>query len=136
MTTPKITTDVEQAIDEIRKGFPGRPIDVAPDDDGGAYVTVHDLLLGAQYLPSTSWIGFHITFQYPHAGIYPHYTTAALKRADGKALGEGIHQPREWKTPSHTEPATMLSRKSHGWHASRDTAAVKLQMVLEWIRTR
>jgi hypothetical protein len=136
MTTAKLTTQVKQAIEEIRKAFAGHSVDVEPDNDGGAYVTVDSLFLGDQFVPSTSWIGFHITYQYPHAGIYPHHTAGDLMRADGQALGEAIHQGREWKTPSRTRSAMVFSRKSHGWDASRDTAAVKLQMVLEWIRTR
>ena len=132
MTTRKFAPAVEEAVDEIRKAFPRHSVVAEPDDDGGAFVTVSDLFLGDQYEPAASWIGFHITFQYPHADIYPHNTTAALKRRNGQPLGEGFHTGKEWKTPSRTEPATMMSRKSKDFNAARDTAAVKLRKILDW----
>lgn len=136
MTTPSLAPAVEEAVTDIRKSFAGHSVDAEPDADGGAFVTVHDLLLGEQYEPSVSWIGFHLTFQYPHADIYPHNTVAGLKRKNGEDLGQGFHTDgKEWKTPSRSQPATMMSRKSKDWDPARDTAAVKLQKVLDWIRS-
>ncbi|MGC3971631.1 MAG: hypothetical protein QM775_31085 [Pirellulales bacterium] len=98
---------------------------------------MQNLFLGKQYEPNTSWIGFRLTFQYPEAGIYPHHTIAGLKRVDGNPLGEAFHPDNQkWETPSRKEPSTMLSRKSNNWDGNRDTALTKLQMVLEWLRTR
>ena len=36
------------------------------------------------------WIGFRITFQYPYADVYPHFTNANLARSDGRSLGGGF----------------------------------------------
>jgi hypothetical protein len=126
--------DVEQAIAEIRATVAGHQVDVEPDPDGGAYVTVRDLHLGDQYAPSVSWVGFHITFQYPHADVYPHYCVAGLKK-NGTDVDKPFHKA-EWKPPSGMVPATSVSRKSNHWNAAADTAAIKLLKVLEWVRSQ
>jgi hypothetical protein len=127
---------VEQAIEEIRKSFVGRQVDVQADDDGGAFIKVHDLDVGQQYEPERSWVAFHITFQYPFADVYPHYLLAALKRKDGAGLGEAFNAGSEWKTPAGSEPAVCVSRRSNHWDSAADTAAIKLDKVLTWIRSR
>lgn len=127
---------VEQAVGDIRRSVPASTLDVEPDADGGAFVTLHGIDLGPTYEPATSFIGFHITFQYPHADIYPHFVVAGLKRNDQKPLGEGFHADKEWITPTQTLKATMVSRRSNHMDAAVDTAVTKLQKVLEWIRSR
>jgi len=113
---------VEKAIADIRATFAAHRVDVEPDPAGGAYVTVHDLPLGDQYVPSVSWIAFHITFQYPHADVYPHYCIAGLKKR-GVDVTDPFHKG-EWKTPSVTSPATSVSRKSNHWNPATDTAVI------------
>jgi len=125
---------VEQAIADIRTTFVNHQVDVEPDADGGAYVKVHNLHLGDQYAPSVSWVGFHITFQYPHADVYPHFCLAGITK-NGAALAAPFHKG-EWKPPSGAVPATSVSRRSNHWNASVDTAAIKLMKVLEWIRSQ
>jgi hypothetical protein len=127
---------VEQAIEEIRKSFVGQRVDVEADDDGGAFVRVHDLEIGEQYETERSWVAFHITFQYPFADVYPHFCGADVKRKDGAALGEGFSAGAQWKTKSQSEAAIQVSRRSNHWDSSADTAAIKLDKVLTWIRSR
>jgi hypothetical protein len=126
---------VQQAVDEIRNAYPGHKLDVSPEDDGGAFVKVHDLIIGKQYQPESSWVAFRITFQYPFADVYPHYCVANLTRKDGRALGEGFSQ-NVWKSPAGDEPATMMSRRSNRLDAATDTAALKLAKVLDWMKSR
>ncbi len=127
---------VEQAIDEIRKSFLGHQVDVEADDDGGAFVKVHNLCLGPQYEPERSWVAFHVTFQYPFADVYPHFVPGGLKRKDGAVLGEAFNAGSEWKTPSGSEPAVCVSRRSNHWDSTADTAVIKLDKVLAWIKSR
>lgn len=127
---------VQQAVEEIRRTYPDRPIDVAPDPDGGAFVRVHQLPIGDQYEPPESWVAFRITFQHPMADIYPHFLIPDLRRKDGKPLGEGFHAGRKWEHPGNSEPATMVSRRSNHRNAATETAVVKLAKVLDWIRSR
>lgn len=124
-----LTPDVAQAIDEVRAAFPGRAIQVEEDGQGGVYVTVPDLELGQQYAPACSWIGFQISFQYPLAQVYPHYTDAALARADGQGHGQGF-ATTSWRD----RQVLQLSRTSREWDPALDTAATKLAQVLRWLR--
>ena len=125
---------VEKAITDIRATFAGHQVDVEPDPAGGAYVTVHDLQLGDQYTPSVSWMAFHITFQYPHADVYPHFCVAGLKKR-GEDVTAPFHKG-DWKTPTIAVAATSVSRRSNHWNPTVDTAAIKLMKVLEWIQSQ
>lgn len=123
-----MTPEVEAAIAELRAAFPGYSMEVEPESQGGAYVTVYDLLLGSQYQPDRAWIGFLITFQYPHADVYPHFTDVSLERSDEGELGQPF-QRTTWRG----RPVTQISRRSNRWNAAEDTAALKLAKVLQWI---
>ena len=126
---------VSVAIDEIRATFTGHQVDVEPDDQGGAFVEVHAVSIGERYTETHSWFGFRITFQYPHADVYPHYCVPGLSRRDGKALSPGIHLNHPWQTPTQITPATMLSRRSKRLDPNFDTAATKLLKVVDWLRS-
>jgi hypothetical protein len=127
---------VERALAEIRSTFIGHKVDVEPDSDGGAYVRVHDLEIGPNYQPASSWFGFRITFQYPYSDVYPHYCVPGLRRSDSRGLRQGIHLSNTWQKPSGDEPATMISRRSNQLDPSADTAATKLLKVIDWLRSQ
>ena len=82
--------EVETAIAQIKAEFVGHPVDIAPDSDEGAYVTVHNLAIGDQYSPSISWVKFQISFQYPFADVYPHFINGSVRRVDGQRWGAGL----------------------------------------------
>src|SRR4051794_16968893 len=75
---------VEQAIAELGAAGLGSAIEIKEDPDGGAYVILEGLKIGEVWNPIESWIGFHITFPYPDADVYPHFTAAGLRY-----IGEG-----------------------------------------------
>ena len=127
---------VQQAVEEIRSAFPGRIAEVEPDGQGGAFVKVHGLHIGDQYHPSESWIAFRITFQYPHADVYPHFCVPGLQRKNGNGLGAGFNVNNTWQSATKIEPATMISRRSNRLNSATDTAALKLQKVLDWMRSQ
>lgn len=136
MTTRKRMNEaVQQAVEEIRSAHPGHVLEMEADDNGGAFVKVHDLLIGTQYVPEWSWVAFRITFQYPFADVYPHYCVANLSRKDGRPLGGGFSQ-NIWKSPAGEQPATMMSRRSNQLNAATDTAALKLAKVLDWMKSQ
>src|SRR4051794_3996335 len=81
---------IEKAIGEIQSSFPDLKVEAEADGSGGAHVVVHDVPLGPPYSQPMIWVGFQITFQYPYADVYPHFTCHDLARADGRPLGEGI----------------------------------------------
>jgi hypothetical protein len=122
---------VATALAEIREAFPGSEIEVISEPQGGAYVIVQDLSLGERFTPSTSWVGFLITFQYPDADVYPHFIRGDLKRTDHTSFPTGITGPTTWQSRS----ALQVSRRSNRWTAEVDTAASKLAKVLQWLRS-
>ncbi len=124
--------EVERAIAEIRQTFPGNAVEVQPDPNGGAYIIVQDLMIGEQYTPSNSWLGFQITFQYPHADVYPHYIDGNVRRIDGQAYGAGLQTSHSWQGRN----AVMVSRRSNRWNAVIDTAATKLTKILTWLKSQ
>jgi hypothetical protein len=129
--------DVKVAIDEIRNAHPDNTVSVEEDGDGGAFVEVDNLVLGQQYDPEKSFVRFRITFQYPFADVYPHFVVAELKRKDSKPLGESFHSNNEgWQPPTGTTKTTMVSRRSERRDPTTETAAIKLEKVLAWIRSR
>jgi len=123
---------VVRAIEEIRETFPAKECVVEEDGDGGAFVIVGDVDLGPLYTPAASWVGFRITFQYPHADVYPHFVRCDLRRSDGKPLGEAIQGGQTFQG----RPALMLSRRSTRLNPNTDTAALKLLKVVRWLSTR
>ena len=55
-----------------------------------------------------TWVGFCISYQYPHADIYPLFVRADLTRVDGGSHGEGISLQT-----FEGQPALQLSRRSN-----------------------
>ncbi len=124
-----MTPGVAEAIEEIRRSFPGHIVESTEDGQGGAYVIVRDVEIGARYSPARSWCGFQITFQYPRADVYPHFLDGKIIRTDGKPHGGGISSTT-WREMS----SLQLSRRSNRLDADADTAATKLAKVLDWFR--
>ena len=127
-----MTPEVLQAVEDIRTTFTGHTVTVDEEAQGGAYVVVPDLSLGTAFTPSTSWLGFLITFQYPRADVYPHFIDSSVKRVDGSVLGQGLSGPVDW----HDRKALQVSRRSNQLNPTIDTAATKLLKVLAWLRAQ
>ena len=77
-----VTPEVKQGVEEVRASFPGHVVEVVDEAQGGAYVVIRDLPIGGKYIPSTTWLGFLIPFQYPRADVYPHFVDASIVRVD------------------------------------------------------
>jgi hypothetical protein len=133
-----VTDDVRQAIEELEQSFPGHAIRTLEDGEGGAYVLVEALDLGTQYAPPTSWVGFHITHPYPDADVYPHFIAGETRYLGSSTSAHGFPdgmQPNQ-TMPGFNRAAIQISRRSNRWDPDRDTAALKLARVLDWIRSR
>ncbi len=122
---------VDKALGEIRCTFNQCLIDVKPDNSGGAAVIVKGIPMGHPYVQTEVWIGFQITFQYPHADVYPHFTNPNLARSDQQDLGEGFGTAMFLN-----QPATQISRRSNRLNPETDTAALKLQKVIRWMKEK
>ena len=124
-----IVPAVAKAIEEIRFTFEGCAVEAEPDPSGGAIVVVTGIPLGCLYRQTEVWIGFQVTFQYPYADVYPHFTNAELTRSDGSGLGGGFGT-----ASFQGQPAIQISRRSNGLNPETDTAALKLLKVVQWMK--
>ena len=126
-----IVPAVANAIEEIRCTFEGCDVDVEADGSGGALLVVRDVPMGCPYVQPEVWCGFRITFQYPYADVYPHFTNADLARSDGGSLASGFGT-----ASFQGQPAIQISRRSNRLNPERDTAALKLLKVIAWMRSQ
>ena len=124
-----IVAGVASAIEEIRSTFDFCAVEVEPDDSGGAVVVVRGIPMGQPYAQAEIWIGFQITFQYPYADVYPHFTNPELARSDGAGLGGGFGTAM-----FRGQPAIQISRRSNRLNPKMDTAALKLLKVIDWMK--
>ena len=122
---------VVQAIEEIRCTFEECSVEFEEDGSGGAFVVVTGIRLGRPYAQAKVWIAFQITFQYPYADVYPHFTNADLSRLNGSGLGKGFGAGC-----FRGRPAMQISRRSNRINPQTDTAALKLLKVVRWIKSR
>lgn len=125
--TPKVVKTVEEILSTFQECL----VESELDGSGGAFVVVRGIPLGPPYTHTETWIGFQITFQYPYADVYPHFTRPDLTRLDGQALGEGLGLAQ-----FRNQPAIQISRRSNKLNPATDTATLKLLKVLQWLRTR
>lgn len=127
--------EVSRAIEQVRAQFPNSSVNVKEDDQGGAYLLVDPVDLGQTYTEATrlTWIGFHVSFQYPFADVYPHHVRNDLTRRDGRPLGEGMGQSR---FEGFGRDSIQLSRRSNNRDSNLETALHKLLKVIQWARTQ
>lgn len=131
-----INPSVEEGIADLRNSFPEYTMLIESDGQGGAFVTIEGVDLGASYSPSTTWVGFQITFQYPFSDVYPHYIRPDVVRKDGRHLTSPFHPNNRFAPPTNPRAAIMVSRRSNRRDPGQETAAIKLAKVLEWIRAQ
>ena len=125
----ELTAAVAKAIEEVRRTFEECEVEVFPDGSGGAAVVVRGIPLGRPYVQAKVWIGFHITYQYPYADVYPHFTNADLARSGGSGLGDGFGG-----ATFQDGSAIQISRRSNRLNPETDTAALKLLKVVKWMK--
>jgi hypothetical protein len=125
--------EVQRAIDQVKAQFVDSVVEVREDGQGGAYLKVDPIDLGESYTEATrhTWLGFHISFQYPFADVYPHHVRRDLARKDGQPLGAGMGHSRY---EGFGLDSVQLSRRSNHREATLETAAHKALKVIQWAR--
>jgi hypothetical protein len=135
---------VEKAVEELIAGSPGAGVRFKEDDDGGAFVLADGIDIGESFAPSVSWVGFHITWPYPDADVYPHFIDANVRYV-GERETPNQHPDGNLPTslsrgafvaPGYALPAIQVSRRSNRRSAETDSALAKLLRVVEFLRTR
>jgi hypothetical protein len=134
---------VARAIEELTAGAPGGEVRALPDVDGGAFVIVDGIEIGSCFDPATSWIGFHLTWPYPDADVYPHFIDAGIRYVgSGKAPNEHpdgnlpTSLTRGAEMPGFDLKAIQVSRRSNHRAADTDTALRKLLRIVDFLKTR
>lgn len=117
--------EILTSIEELRKQFDPSSVMVREDGSGGAYVIVERVPLGDKYQPSDSWVGFHLTAQYPYADIYPVFIDGAVRRSDGKALSAPVTTGHVFEQRS----AIQISRRSTAANALQKANAKILKIL-------
>ena len=121
--------EVSAAIEELKRQFDRSSMIVREDGQGGAYVMMEPVELGAKYRPSATWIGFQIPAQYPYADIYPVFIGGELSRSDGIAFQAPM-------TPGHNfegRTAIQISRRSTAAQNGSQKVVAKILKVLDFL---
>lgn len=120
---------VGEAIEELKRAFPGSEVTVREDGQGGAHVIVESVHVGERYEPADTWLAGHISAQYPYADIYPVFMDAAVRRRDGRVFEAPI-------TSGHSyceRPAIQISRRNNRIQNSGQSAVAKFLKIIDFL---
>lgn len=138
-TTPEVTakTAVRQAYDAIRAAFPDLAASAVPDGQGGLWVELSGVPLGAPYAQAETFLAFLLPFNLPGGDIYPMFMRPDLSRLDGAPLGDGFASTQLQRTAEDQPRDVMqISRRTRGNNYALQTAPQKVMKVLDWVMTR
>lgn len=131
-----VKAGVQHALDNLREAFPDWALNVVPDGQGGAWVEVASVPLGAPYVQPDSFLIFLLPFTLPGSDIYPMFVRADLARIDGGPLGDGFQQTQlSWPGEPMPRPIVQVSRRTRGSFAAQ-TASQKVLKVIDWMVSR
>jgi hypothetical protein len=121
--------EVSTAIEELKRQFSTSSLTVREDGQGGAYILMEPVELGAKFRPAVTWVGFQIPAQYPYADIYPVFIGTDVQRANGVAFQAPV-------TPGHNfegRAAIQVSRRSAAAQSGSQKAVAKILKVLDFL---
>lgn len=128
---------VSEAIVAVRAQYGEDKVREIPDGQGGAWVEIDEVELGAAYLEGTSFLVCLLPFNLPNADVYPLFLRPDLARTDGQPLGEGF-QVTQVSLPGENRPRSVVqvSRRTREGLFMQQTAGQKVEKVLAWVRSR
>jgi hypothetical protein len=122
--------EVSTSIEELRKQFETASFAVREDGQGGAYVLMENIVLGPKYMPSSTWLGFQISAQYPYADIYPVFVGADIARVDKKEFVAPVTRGHTFEGRS----AIQISRRNTAAQTSGlQKASTKILKVIDFM---
>ena len=122
-------TEVTAGIEELKRQFPDASVTWRNDDQGGAFVIMDPIVLGAKYCPSSTWVGFHISAQYPYADIYPVFIGGDVARADGVRFEVPITLGHAFEG----RPAIQVSRRNTAAQNGAQRVPAKILKILDYL---
>lgn len=121
--------EVSQGIEELKRQFSSSAFIVAEDNQGGAYVIIENVPLGARYAPDHTWLGFQIPAQYPYADIYPAFIGADVRRVDGVAFIPPVTRGHNFQG----RPAIQVSRRNGAAQSGSQKVTAKILKILDFL---
>lgn len=135
--TVPLKAAVRSAVDGVRDQYGDAHVTVVADGNGGAWVEIADLDPGDAYAQDSTFLLCQLHFNLPGADVYPVFVRPDLARADGQALGAGFQTTNvKWAGSPSPRPVVQVSRRTRNKQFAAQTAAQKIEKVLEWMRTR
>lgn len=127
---------VTTAVAEITASYGSANVRAVPDGQGGAWVEIKDVDLGAPYEQDATFLICQLQFTLPAADVYPMYVRGDLSRADKQAHGQGFSVTQlNWPGDEQPRPVFQVSRRTQG-DFTLQTPLQKIEKVLAWIRSR
>jgi len=123
-------SEVASGVDELKAQFAPSSVTVTEDGSGGAYVIVETVNLGGRFINPITWIGGHLTAQYPYSDVYPVFIGNDVRRADGIAFEAPVTQAN-----FAGRPAWQISRRNSGAQVQSQSANSKFLRVLHFLQT-
>jgi hypothetical protein len=138
-TTPDqrfaLKSAVEDALASLRSAYGENQLLVVPDGQGGAWAEIQEVEIGSRFVQPTTFIVFLLPFNLPGADIYPMFIRNDLARRDSTPLGDGLQLTTlSWSGQPAQRPVIQISRRTRGGAFTSQTAAQKVEKVLEWLR--
>lgn len=138
-TTPEVRplfkAAVQTAIASVTAAYGQERVHIIPDGQGGAWIELSAVDLGGAYEQDITFVVFLLPFNLPGADIYPVFVRHDLSRRDGGPLGEGLQRTTlSWPGEPSQRPVVQISRRTRRGAFMSQTAAQKVEKVLEWLR--
>lgn len=121
--------EVVSSIEELKRQFPTALVTGQEDGQGGAYVIMEPISLGPKYKPDNTWLGFHISAQYPYADIYPVFIGAETNRVDGREFAAPVTRGHQFQGRT----AIQVSRRNGAAQNGLQKATTKILKVLDFL---
>lgn len=127
---------VAKGVAEIARAHGESKVRAVPDGQGGAWVEVTGVALGAPYVQGDTFLVCLLPFNLPTADVYPMFVRSDLTRLDAQPHGPGFGVTAlQWPGEPAQRPVMQLSRRTAG-DPSAQTPLQKIEKVLHWLRTR
>lgn len=126
-----VTSGVALAISEVRARFGEERVIAWPEASGGAWVVLESVEIGNFWTPTTTWLGFLISYLHPDADCYPHFIGPDVARVDGKPLIPPFNPGQIFCGIQ----ATMISRSSPRRRKTVETPADKADKLISFVRS-
>ena len=123
LTAPssRLSTPSGRTSPTIRRGEPGRR--------RRAFLIVSNVAVGHRYIPTTTWLGFHLNAAYPASDIYPHYVGVS---SGPMAVDSGRRSPRRRGRAAQAATVPQVEQLE----PAVDNAANKAERILKWLADR